>query len=190
MYDFLASISNKFGIGFWKPGAGIIHQVVLENYAFPGGMMIGTDSHTPNAGGLGRVAIGVGGADAVDVMAGLPWELKMPKLIGIKLTGRLNGWTSSKDVILKVAGILTVKGGTGAIVEYFGDGAENLSATGKGTICIMGAEIGATCSMFTYDTKMSDYLKATGRSEVAALAGAIREHLRPDPEVYADPSQY
>ncbi|MDP4213776.1 MAG: aconitate hydratase [Bacteroidota bacterium] len=190
VYDFLASISNKFGIGFWKPGAGIIHQVVLENYAFPGGMMIGTDSHTPNAGGLGMVAIGVGGADAVDVMAGLPWELKMPKLIGIKLTGRLNGWTSSKDVILKVAGILTVKGGTGAIVEYFGDGAENLSATGKGTICNMGAEIGATCSIFTYDTKMSDYLKATGRSEVAALADGIREHLRPDPEVYADPSKY
>lgn len=190
VYDFLASISNKFGIGFWKPGAGIIHQVVLENYAFPGGMMIGTDSHTPNAGGLGMVAIGVGGADAVDVMAGLPWELKMPKLIGIKLTGRLNGWTSSKDVILKVAGILTVKGGTGAIVEYFGDGAESLSATGKGTICNMGAEIGATCSVFTYDRKMSDYLKATGRAEVAALADGIQEHLRPDPEVYANPAEY
>ncbi len=190
VYDFLASISNKFGIGFWKPGAGIIHQVVLENYAFPGGMMIGTDSHTPNAGGLGMVAIGVGGADAVDVMAGLPWELKMPKLIGIKLTGRLNGWTSAKDVILKVAGILTVKGGTGAIVEYIGEGAESLSATGKGTICNMGAEIGATCSIFTYDNKMSDYLKATGRAEVAALADGIREHLRPDPEVYAEPARY
>lgn len=190
VYDFLASISNKFGIGFWKPGAGIIHQVVLENYAFPGGMMIGTDSHTPNAGGLGMVAIGVGGADAVDVMAGLPWELKMPKLIGIKLTGRLSGWTSAKDVILKVAGILTVKGGTGAIVEYIGEGAESLSATGKGTICNMGAEIGATCSIFTYDNKMSDYLKATGRAEVAALADGIREHLRPDPEVYAEPARY
>jgi aconitate hydratase len=190
VYDFLASISNKYGIGFWKPGAGIIHQVVLENYAFPGGMMIGTDSHTPNAGGLGMIAIGVGGADAVDVMAGLPWELKMPKLIGVKLTGRLSGWTSSKDVILKVAGILTVKGGTGAIVEYFGEGAENLSATGKGTICNMGAEIGATCSIFTYDTKMSDYLKATGRAEVAALAEGIREHLRPDPEVYANPAAF
>jgi aconitate hydratase len=190
VYDFLASISNKFGIGFWKPGAGIIHQVVLENYAFPGGVMIGTDSHTPNAGGLGMVAIGVGGADAVDVMAGLPWELKMPKLIGIKLTGRLNGWTSSKDVILKVAGILTVKGGTGAIVEYFGEGAESLSATGKGTICNMGAEIGATCSVFTYDRKMSDYLTATGRAEVAALADGIQEHLRPDPEVYANPAEY
>jgi aconitate hydratase len=190
VYDFLASISNKFGIGFWKPGAGIIHQVVLENYAFPGGMMIGTDSHTPNAGGLGMVAIGVGGADAVDVMAGLPWELKMPKLIGIKLTGRLNGWTSAKDVILKVAGILTVKGGTGAIVEYFGEGAESLSTTGKGTICNMGAEIGATCSIFTYDTKMADYLKATGRAEVAALADGIREHLRPDAEVYANPGAY
>jgi len=190
VYDFLASISNKYGIGFWKPGAGIIHQVVLENYAFPGGMMIGTDSHTPNAGGLGMIAIGVGGADAVDVMAGLPWELKMPKLIGVKLTGRLSGWTSSKDVILKVAGILTVKGGTGAIVEYFGEGAESLSATGKGTICNMGAEIGATCSIFTYDTKMSDYLKATGRAEVAALAEGIREHLRPDPEVYTNPAAF
>jgi aconitate hydratase len=190
VYDFLASISNKYGIGFWKPGAGIIHQVVLENYAFPGGMMIGTDSHTPNAGGLGMVAIGVGGADAVDVMAGLPWELKMPKLIGVKLTGRLSGWTSSKDVILKVAGILTVKGGTGAIVEYFGEGADSLSATGKGTICNMGAEIGATCSIFTYDEKMSVYLKATGREEVASLADGIREHLRPDPEVYTDPGKY
>jgi aconitate hydratase len=190
VYDFLASISNKYGIGFWKPGAGIIHQVVLENYAFPGGMMIGTDSHTPNAGGLGMVAIGVGGADAVDVMAGLAWELKMPKLIGVKLTGKLNGWTSAKDVILKVAGILTVKGGTGAIVEYFGDGADSLSATGKGTICNMGAEIGATCSIFTYDEKMSAYLKATGREEVAALADGVREHLRPDAEVYADPKKY
>jgi aconitate hydratase len=188
VFSFLASISNKYGIGFWKPGAGIIHQVVLENYAFPGGMMIGTDSHTPNAGGLGMVAIGVGGADAVDVMAGLPWELKMPKIIGIKLTGKMNGWTSAKDVILKVAGILTVKGGTGAIVEYFGEGADSLSATGKATICNMGAEIGATCSVFAYDTKMSDYLKATGREEVAALADNVREHLRPDEEVYANPS--
>src|SRR3984893_4161034 len=190
VYDFLGSISDKYGIGFWKPGAGIIHQVVLENYAFPGGMMIGTDSHTPNAGGLGMVAIGVGGADAVDVMAGLPWELKMPKLIGIHMTGKLNGWTSSKDVILKVAGILTVKGGTGAIVEYFGEGADNLSATGKGTICNMGAEIGATCSIFAYDEKMSAYLKATGREEVASLADGIRAHLRPDAEVYADPAKY
>jgi aconitate hydratase len=190
VYDFLASISNKYGIGFWKPGAGIIHQVVLENYAFPGGMMIGTDSHTPNAGGLGMVAIGVGGADAVDVMAGLPWELKMPKLIGVKLTGKMSGWTSSKDIILKVAGILTVKGGTGAIVEYFGEGADSLSATGKGTICNMGAEIGATCSIFAYDAKMSAYLKATGREEVAALADGIRDYLRPDKEVYADPAKY
>jgi len=190
VYDFLASISNKYGIGFWKPGAGIIHQVVLENYAFPGGMMIGTDSHTPNAGGLGMVAIGVGGADAVDVMAGLPWELKMPKLIGVKLTGKLNGWTSSKDVILKVAGILTVKGGTGAIVEYFGEGADSLSATGKGTICNMGAEIGATCSIFAYDEKMSGYLKATAREEVAALADGIKDYLRPDKEVYSDPAKY
>lgn len=190
VYDFLSSISNKYGIGFWKPGAGIIHQVVLENYAFPGGMMIGTDSHTPNAGGLGMIAIGVGGADAVDVMAGLPWELKMPKVIGIKLTGRLSGWTSPKDVILKVAGILTVKGGTGAIVEYFGDGADSLSATGKATICNMGAEIGATCSLFTYDTKMSAYLKATVREEVALMADKIMECLRPDPEVYADPATF
>ncbi len=186
----MASISNKYGIGFWKPGAGIIHQVVLENYAFPGGMMIGTDSHTPNAGGLGMVAIGVGGADAVDVMAGLAWELKMPKLIGVKLTGKLSGWASAKDVILKVAGILTVKGGTGAIVEYFGEGADSLSATGKATICNMGAEIGATCSMFAYDEKMADYLIATGREEVAALADGIQEHLRPDDEVYADPAKY
>lgn len=190
VYDFLSSISNKYGIGFWKPGAGIIHQVVLENYAFPGGMMIGTDSHTPNAGGLGMVAIGVGGADAVDVMAGLPWELKMPKLIGIKLTGKLSGWASCKDVILWVAGQLTVKGGTGAIVEYFGPGADSMSATGKGTVCNMGAEIGATCSIFAYDEKMSAYLKATSREDVAALADGIRDHLRPDPEVYANPEKY
>src|SRR6201986_3167728 len=190
VYDFLSSISNKYGIGFWKPGAGIIHQVVLENYAFPGGMIIGTDSHTPNAGGLGMVAIGVGGADAVDAMAGLPWELKMPKLIGVKITGKINGWTSAKDVILWVAGQLTVKGGTGAIVEYFGEGADSLSATGKGTICNMGAEIGATCSIFAYDEKMAAYLKATGRAEVAAAADAIRDHLRPDAEVYADPAKY
>jgi len=190
VYDFLASISNKYGIGFWKPGAGIIHQVVLENYAFPGGMMIGTDSHTPNAGGLGMIAIGVGGADAVDVMAGLPWELKMPKLVGVKITGKINGWTSAKDVILWVAGQLTVKGGTGAIVEYFGDGADSLSATGKGTICNMGAEIGATCSLFAYDSKMSAYLRATAREEVAALADGIREHLRPDEEIYNDPEKY
>lgn len=190
VYDFLASISNKYGIGFWKPGAGIIHQVVLENYAFPGGMMIGTDSHTPNAGGLGMVAIGVGGADAVDVMAGLPWELKMPKLIGVKLTGKMSGWTSAKDIILKVAGILTVKGGTGAIVEYFGEGADSLSATGKGTICNMGAEIGATCSIFGYDEKMAAYLQATGRPEVAALADGIKDYLRPDKEVYSSPEKY
>ncbi len=190
VYDFLASVSNKYGIGFWKPGAGIIHQVVLENYAFPGGMMIGTDSHTVNAGGLGMIAIGVGGADACDVMAGLPWELKFPKLIGIKLTGKLNGWTAPKDVILKVAGILTVKGGTGAVVEYFGEGATSMSCTGKGTICNMGAEIGATTSTFGYDESMSRYLKATGRAEVAALADGIKEHLNADPEVYADPSKY
>ena len=190
VYDFLSSISDRYGIGFWKAGAGIIHQVVLENYAFPGGMMIGTDSHTPNAGGLGMVAIGVGGADAVDVMAGLPWELKMPKVIGVKLTGKMSGWTSCKDVILWVAGQLTVKGGTGAIVEYFGDGADSMSATGKGTVCNMGAEIGATCSLFAYDEKMSAYLQATGRKEVAALADGIKEHLRPDAEVYADPAKY
>src|SRR5688572_16191765 len=190
VYDFLGSISDKYGIGFWKAGAGIIHQVVLENYAFPGGMMIGTDSHTPNAGGLGMIAIGVGGADAVDVMAGLPWELKMPKVIGVKLTGKISGWTSAKDVILWVAGQLTVKGGTGAIIEYFGDGADSLSATGKGTICNMGAEIGATCSLFAYDEKMSAYLKATDRTEVAALADAVREHLRPDEEVVANPKKY
>src|SRR5258705_7106803 len=185
VYDFLSSVSNKYGIGFWKPGAGIIHQVVLENYAFPGGMMIGTDSHTVNAGGLGMVAIGVGGADACDVMAGLPWELKMPKLIGVKLTGKLNGWTSSKDVILKVSGILTVKGGTDAILEYFGEGAESLSCTGKGTICNMGAEIGATTSIFCYDKKMADYLKGTSRSDVASLADSVAEHLRGDQEVYS-----
>ncbi|MDB5031563.1 aconitate hydratase [Mucilaginibacter sp.] len=190
VYDFLASVSDKYGIGFWKAGAGIIHQVVLENYAFPGGMMIGTDSHTPNAGGLGMVAIGVGGADACDVMAGLPWELKFPKLIGVKLTGKLSGWTSAKDVILKVAGILTVKGGTGAIVEYFGEGAQSLSATGKGTICNMGAEIGATTSIFGYDEKMAIYLRGTERSEVAAAADAVKEHLTGDAEVYANPAQY
>lgn len=190
VYDFLASVSNKYGIGFWKPGAGIIHQVVLENYAFPGGMMIGTDSHTVNAGGLGMVAIGVGGADACDVMAGLPWELKMPKLIGIKLTGKLNGWASAKDVILKVAGILTVKGGTDKIIEYFGEGAQSLSCTGKGTICNMGAEVGATTSTFGYDDSMSRYLKATGRTDVATLADGIKQHLTGDPEVYADPSKY
>lgn len=190
VYDFLASISNKYGIGFWKPGAGIIHQVVLENYAFPGGLMIGTDSHTPNAGGLGMVAIGVGGADAVDVMAGLPWELKMPKVIGVKLTGKMSGWTAAKDIILKVAGVLTVKGGTGAIVEYFGEGADSLSATGKATICNMGAEVGATCSLFAYDGKMADYLKITGREEVATLADGIKDHLRPDAEVYENPQEY
>lgn len=190
VYDFLASVSNKYGIGFWKPGAGIIHQVVLENYAFPGGMMIGTDSHTVNAGGLGMVAIGVGGADACDVMAGLPWELKFPKLIGVKLTGKLSGWTSAKDVILKVAGILTVKGGTGAIVEYFGEGANSLSCTGKGTICNMGAEIGATTSIFGYDVKMADYLRGTGRADVAELADKVAAHLTGDEEVYANPSAY
>ncbi len=190
VYDFLASISNRYGIGFWKPGAGIIHQVVLENYAFPGGMMIGTDSHTPNAGGLGMIAIGVGGADAVDVMAGMAWELKMPKLIGVKLTGTLNGWTSPKDVILKVAGILTVKGGTGAIVEYFGEGAKTMSCTGKGTICNMGAEIGATTSTFGYDEAMSRYLQATGRAEIAAIADQIAPHLTGDEEVYANPEKY
>ena len=190
VYDFLASVSNKYGLGFWKPGAGIIHQVVLENYAFPGGMMIGTDSHTVNAGGLGMLAIGVGGADACDVMAGLAWELKWPKLIGIKLTGKLNGWTAPKDVILKVAGILTVKGGTGAIVEYFGEGATSMSCTGKGTICNMGAEIGATTSTFGYDASMSRYLSSTGRADVAALADAVAEHLTADAEVYADPTKY
>ncbi|MBC8043938.1 MAG: aconitate hydratase [Rhizobacter sp.] len=190
VFAFLASVSNKYGLGFWRPGAGIIHQVVLENYAFPGGMMIGTDSHTVNAGGLGMVAIGVGGADAVDVMAGMPWELKFPKLIGVKLTGKLSGWTSAKDVILKVAGILTVKGGTGAILEYFGDGAASLSCTGKGTICNMGAEIGATTSIFGYDAKMCEYLKVTGRREIAEMADAIMPHLTGDPEVYESPEKY
>jgi aconitate hydratase len=190
VYDFLASISDKYGIGFWRAGAGIIHQVVLENYAFPGGMMIGTDSHTPNAGGLGMIAIGVGGADAVDVMAGLAWELKMPKLIGVKLTGKMSGWTSAKDIILKVAGILTVKGGTGAIVEYFGEGAESLSCTGKATICNMGAEIGATCSMFAYDEKMADYLRGTSRADVAELANGVAAELRADSEVFDNPAAY
>ncbi|MBX2845231.1 MAG: aconitate hydratase [Saprospiraceae bacterium] len=190
VFNFLESVSNKYGIGFWKPGAGIIHQVVLENYAFPGGMMIGTDSHTVNAGGLGMIAIGVGGADAVDVMAGMPWELKNPKLIGVKLTGRLSGWTAPKDVILKVAEILTVKGGTGAVVEYFGEGALSMSCTGKGTICNMGAEIGATTSTFGYDESMDRYLRATERAEVADLANEIKEHLTADPEVYANPEQY
>ncbi len=190
VFNFLETVSSKYGIGFWKPGAGIIHQVVLENYAFPGGMMIGTDSHTVNAGGLGMVAIGVGGADAVDVMAGMSWELKFPKLIGVKLTGKMSGWTSAKDVILKVAGILTVKGGTGAIVEYFGEGAKSLSCTGKGTICNMGAEIGATTSTFGYDDKMGVYLRGTGRAEVADLADRIAEHLTGDPEVYANPEKY
>lgn len=190
VYSFLASVSNKYGIGFWKPGAGIIHQVLLENYAFPGGMMIGTDSHTVNAGGLGMIAIGVGGADAVDVMAGMAWELKFPKLIGVKLTGKLSGWASAKDVILKVAGILTVKGGTGYILEYFGEGAESISATGKGTICNMGAEIGATTSLFGYDSKMKDYLVGTDRAEVAKMADQIKEHLTGDAEVYAHPDKY
>ena len=190
VFNFLASVSNKYGIGFWKPGAGIIHQVVLENYAFPGGLMIGTDSHTVNAGGLGMVAIGVGGADAVDVMAGMPWELKFPKLIGVKLTGQMNGWTSAKDVILKVAGILTVKGGTGAIIEYFGEGAKTISCTGKGTICNMGAEVGATTSTFGYDDSMERYLRATGRAEVAGLANGLRAELTGDDEVYANPEQY
>ncbi len=190
VFDFLAGVSNKHGIGFWKPGAGIIHQVVLENYAFPGGMMIGTDSHTPNAGGLGMIAIGVGGADAVDVMAGMPWELMFPRVIGIHLTGAMSGWTSAKDVILKVAGILTVKGGTGAVVEYFGEGTKSISATGKGTICNMGAEIGATTSVFPYDSRMSDYLKATGRKIVASLADKVAEYLVPDSEVIASPEKY
>ena len=190
VYDFLSSVCNKYDIGFWKPGAGIIHQIVLENYAFPGGMMIGTDSHTPNAGGLGMIAIGVGGADAVDVMSGMGWELKFPKLIGVKLTGKLSGWASAKDIILKIAGILTVKGGTGCIVEYFGEGAESLSCTGKATICNMGAEIGATCSVFAYDEAMEKYLKATAREEVAMLAGKNKENLKSDPEVYANPEKY
>ncbi len=190
VFDFLSSVSNKYGIGFWKPGAGIIHQVILENYAFPGGMMIGTDSHTVNAGGLGMIAIGVGGADAVDVMSGMAWELKFPKFIGVKLTGKLSGWTSAKDVILKVAGILTVKGGTGAIVEYFGDGASTISCTGKGTICNMGAEIGATTSVFGFDDKMYDYLNSTSRSEIAVLADSIKEYLTGDDEVYSNPEKY
>src|SRR6056300_114248 len=190
VFNFLSSVCNKYGIGFWKPGAGIIHQVVLENYAFPGGMMIGTDSHTVNAGGLGMVAIGVGGADAVDVMADMAWELKFPKLIGVKLTGKLNGWTAPKDVILKVAGILTVKGGTGAIIEYFGEGAASMSCTGKGTICNMGAEVGATTSTFGYDSSMERYLRATGRDDVADAANEVKEHLTADPEVYADPEKY
>jgi len=190
VYDFLKSVSAKYGIGFWKPGAGIIHQVILENYVFPGGMMIGTDSHTVNAGGLGMVAIGVGGADAVDVMVGMPWELKMPKLIGVKLTGKLSGWTAPKDIILKVAGLLTVKGGTGCIVEYFGEGAKSLSATGKGTICNMGAEIGATTSLFAYDEKMSAYLRATDREKVADLADGVAEYLDADKEVYENPEKY
>ncbi|NNK40665.1 MAG: aconitate hydratase [Winogradskyella sp.] len=190
VFDFLESVSNKYGIGFWKPGAGIIHQVVLENYAFPGGMMIGTDSHTVNAGGLGMVAIGVGGADAVDVMAGMAWELKFPKLIGVKLTGKLSGWTAPKDVILKVAGILTVKGGTGAIVEYFGEGARSMSCTGKGTICNMGAEVGATTSTFGYDESMDRYLRSTDRADVADAANEVKEYLTADPEVYANPEHY
>lgn len=190
VFNFLESVSNKYGIGFWKPGAGIIHQVVLENYAFPGGMMIGTDSHTVNAGGLGMLAIGVGGADAVDVMAGMPWELKFPKLIGVKLTGKLSGWTAPKDVILKVAGILTVKGGTGAIIEYFGEGAQNLSCTGKGTICNMGAEVGATTSTFGYDEAMERYLRSTGRDDVADAANQVKDYLTGDPEVYQSPEVY
>ncbi|MGB1217437.1 MAG: aconitase family protein, partial [Saprospiraceae bacterium] len=190
VYEFLASVSNKYGIGFWKPGGGIIHQVVLENYAFPSGMMIGTDSHTVNAGGLGMVAIGVGGADAVDVMAGMAWELKMPKLIGVKLTGKLNGWASAKDVILKVAGIVSAKGGTGAIVEYFGDGAVSLSCTGKGTICNMGAEIGATTSTFGYDASLSRYLHATGRAAVADICDTMPEYLTGDADCYANPGEY
>jgi aconitate hydratase len=190
VFDFLESISRKYGIGFWKPGAGIIHQVVLENYAFPGGMMIGTDSHTPNAGGLGMIAIGVGGADAVDVMAGMPWELKWPKLIGVKLTGKMNGWTSAKDIILKLAGMLTVKGGTGAIIEYFGDGVSSISCTGKATICNMGAEVGATTSLFPFDEKMAGYLRITNRVDVAALAEGLADHLMADPEVYLSPEKY
>ena len=190
VFNFLSSVCDKYGIGFWKPGAGIIHQVVLENYAFPGGMMIGTDSHTVNAGGLGMLAIGVGGADAVDVMCGIPWELKYPKLIGVKLTGKLNGWVSAKDVILKLAGILTVKGGTGCIVEYFGEGAKSISCTGKGTICNMGAEIGATTSTFGYDESMERYLRATSRSVIADEANKIKEHLTGDPEVYKNPKKY
>jgi aconitate hydratase len=190
VYDFLSSVCNKYNIGFWKPGSGIIHQIILENYAFPGGMMIGTDSHTPNAGGLGMVAIGVGGADAVDVMTGMAWELKLPKLIGIRLKGKLNGWASPKDIILKVAGLLTVNGGTGSIVEYFGEGAESISCTGKATICNMGAEIGATCSIFAFDSSMEKYLDATGRKEVGAMANKIKEHLASDPEISVNPAKY
>src|SRR5688572_9907964 len=190
VFNFLESVSNKYGIGFWKPGAGIIHQVVIENYGFPGGMMIGTDSHTVNAGGIGMIAIGVGGARSEERRVGMAWELKFPKLIGVKLTGKLSGWSSSKDVILKVAGILTVKGGTGAIVEYFGPGAQTLSCTGKGTICNMGAEIGATTSTFGYDEKMADYLRSTGRKEVADLANKVKDHLTGDPEVYQNPEKY
>src|SRR5438477_1338853 len=190
VYDFLRSASKKYGIGFWKPGAGIIHQVVLENYAFPGGLIIGTDSHTPNGGGLGMLAIGVGGADAGEVMAGLPWEVLHPKLIGIRLAGHLNGWTSPKDVILYLCGLLTVKGGTNKIVEYFGPGAETISATGKGTICNMGAELGATTSVFPFDQKMAAYLRATERADVAKLAEAFGEHLVPDPDVVGDPKRF
>ena len=190
VFDFLSNVSNKFGIGFWKPGAGIIHQVVLENYAFPGGMMIGTDSHTPNAGGLGMIAIGVGGADAVDVMAGMPWELKMPKIIGVRLTGKMSGWTSPKDVILKLAGILTVKGGTNAIIEYFGPGTTTISATGKGTICNMGAEVGATTSIFPFDDKSAAYLNATGRKEIAQFATQNITYLQADQEVLDNPEKY
>lgn len=189
VYDFLRTVADKYGIGFWRPGAGIIHQVVLENYAFPGGMMVGTDSHTPNAGGLGMLAIGVGGADAVDVMAGMPWELKMPRLIGVHLKGKLGGWAAPKDVILKLAGILTVKGGTNAVIEYFGEGAASLSATGKATICNMGAEVGATASLFPYDGRMAEYLRATGRGEAAALADGMKEYLRADPEAEAAPER-
>lgn len=190
VYEFLSSVCNKYNIGFWRPGSGIIHQIVLENYAFPGGMMIGTDSHTPNAGGLGMIAVGVGGADAADVMAGLGWELKFPRLIGIKLIGKLNGWVSAKDVILKISGLLTVKGGTGCIVEYFGEGSESLSCTGKATICNMGAEIGATCSVFGFDDSMAKYLKATGRKEVADLAVNNKGNLTSDIEILSDPSKY
>jgi aconitate hydratase len=190
VYEFLSTVCNKYDIGFWKPGAGIIHQIVLENYAFPGGMMIGTDSHTPNAGGLGMMAIGVGGADAVDVMTGMSWELKYPELIGIKLTGKISGWSSAKDVILKIAGLLTVKGGTDCIIEYFGEGAESLSCTGKATICNMGAETGATCSVFSFDNAMYEYLSATGRKDIAELARKNSDHLTADPEVYSDPDKY
>ncbi|HEX2395401.1 MAG TPA: aconitase family protein, partial [Bacteroidales bacterium] len=190
VYEFLSSVSEKYGIGFWKPGAGIIHQVILENYAFPGGMMIGTDSHTVNAGGLGMIAVGVGGADACDVMAGLPWELKFPKLIGVRLTGKLSGWTSAKDVILKISGMLTVKGGTGYILEYFGPGAQTISCTGKGTICNMGAEIGATTSVFGYDTSMEKYLRGTGRSQIADMANLVSADLKADEDIYLKPEKY